>query len=190
MSISLEQWAEATGSNADNALRYYDAAVAAMERYEIVTAEQIAAFCATISIESARLTTMEESLYYKHPERLLRIFPRAFSSIEEAQPFCRNPAALSQKLYNGYHGRGAIQLTWERNYLIHSRRTGNDYLRYPEKLLEPEHALLSAASFWDLNLINDVAYDMGEVTLRVNGPARLHLAERIAQYDTALAVLA
>lgn len=191
MEITLEQFALATGATEENAQTYHEACLAAMARFEIdQTAERVSAFLATLSIESARLTTMEENLYYRDPARLSKIFPSKFRTAADAEPYVRNPAALSMKLYNGFHGRGGIQLTWEKNYRIHGDRLGFDYVSNPTWLLAPDHAMLSAGSYWDLNKCNDVADDMDEVTLRVNGRARMHLAERIAQRDTALEVFA
>lgn len=200
MTPTLEQFQAATGSTLENAQTYYDAALDTFERYAVSEPTQIAAFCATLGVESQRLTKMEENLYYTHPDRLAKIFRRAFDQdhdgvieqweIDRAADFCRNPHALSHKLYSGYHGRGGFQLTWEKNYRIHGERTGFDYLGHPELLLEPQHAILSAGSFWDLNRINDVADRMDEVTFRVNGPARLALAERIALYNDGLVAVA
>jgi putative chitinase len=186
MEITLEQFEISTGATRENAEKYYDHALAAMDRFQISEdAERICAYLATLSIESARLTTMEESLYYRDPFRLAKIFPSKFKTSAEAVPFCRNPQALSMKLYNGFHGRGGIQLTWEKNYAFHGEKLGFNYRDNPDWLLTPDHAMLVSASYWDSARCNDVAYDMDEVTLRVNGRARMHLAERIAQRDIA-----
>jgi putative chitinase len=190
MDITLEQFQEATGSDAEHAETYYMWVLEAMHHYEIDRDPgRIAAFCGTIGVESTRLSKVEEDLYYRSPERLVAIFPSKFPTVDSARPYCRMPADLSHKLYNGYHGRGLIQLTWERNYRVHGDRLGADFVNNPELLLTPQWAAMSAGSFWDLNNCNDVAYDMGEVTLRVNGRARLHLAERIALRNQAMAAL-
>ena len=39
-----------------------------------------------------------------------------------------------------YYGRGYVQLTWLFNYKKQSVKHGTDFVRYPEKALEPEHA--------------------------------------------------
>lgn len=187
---TLEQFQLATGSDETRAAMYYEAFLETIERFKIETVEQRSAFCATISIESDRLTQMEENLYYRDASRLAKIFPRAFPTEESARPYCRMPKELSLKLYNGYHGRGGFQLTWEKNYRLHGDRLGFDYVGDPSLLVTPRHAILSAGSFWDLNGCNEVAHDMGQVTRKVNGPARLHLAERIAQNNVALEVFA
>lgn len=196
MDLSLEQFALATGATLENAGLYHPWAVQACERFKILAPTQLAAFCASVSVETARLTAMEESLYYRDAERLAKLFRRVFDidkdgkiepdEIDAARPYCRMPKELSLKLYGGYHGRGGLMLTWERNYALQTVKLGYPYLREPELVMKPEHAMLTAASFWDDSRCNDVAHDMDEVTLRVNGPARLHLAERISQRNAAM----
>lgn len=188
MPLTLEQFQLCTGSTHENAGRYYDAAVAAMERF--VVADAVAAFLATLGVESELLTHMEEDLFYTHADHLVAVFPHEFHTAADAAPFVRNPKGLSQKIYNGFHGRGGIQLSWEKNYKLHGDNVGADYVGHPELLLVPEHAMLSAGSYWHVTQCNAVAHDMGEVTLRVNGPRRLALATRIAMRDNALKVLA
>lgn len=201
MELTPEQFAAAIGATDANAARYFDHAVAAMERFRISdTAAGVAAFCASVSVETRRLTAMEEDLFYRDADRLAHLFKRVYDAdhngvispeeVQKAVPYCRNPKALSKVLYNGFHGRGGAQLTWERNYALHGKKLGFDYVGDPALLTTPEHAMLSAASFWDEIDGNSVAHDMGELTRRWNGPARLALAERIAQRDKALAALA
>lgn len=190
MTPTLVQFAAATGSTLENALKYYGAALTTFERFNICTPEEIAAFCATVGVETTRLTQMEEGLYYTNAERLVAIFPRAFKSADEALPYCRNPKGLSTKLYGGFHGRGGTMLTWQNNYHLHGERLGVDYVHTPELLLEPLHALLSAGSFWDLHQLNERAHSMDQVTLVVNGPKRLALAERIALRNAGMEALA
>lgn len=196
MDLTLEQFAVATGATLENAGLYYPWAVQACERFKIVTPPQMAAFFASMSVETARLTAMQEGLYYRDAERLAKVFRRIFDhdkdgrispeEIDRARPYCRMPKELSLKLYGGYHGRGGMMLTWERNYAAQTIKLSYDYLHNPDLVMEPEHAMLTAASYWDDAECNEVAHDMDEVTRRVNGPARLHLAERISQRNIAL----
>lgn len=187
--MTLIELMATTGATEANAIKYLDPLITTMERYWIKTPVQQAAFLATISVESARLSQVEEGLFYSKPERLVLIFPRLFSTVEEAAPYARNPLALSEKLYGGYHGRGLIQLTHKANYEACSRDLGVDFVNEPKLLITPEYAALSAGWFWDKNGCNQVAHDMTRVTRIVNGPARLHLKERQEQYEIALAEL-
>lgn len=199
MDFSLDQFAVATGSTIENASLYYPWAVQACDRFQIVEAPSLASFFAHMSIETARLTAMQESLYYRDAERVAKIFRRVFDlnkdkvidhdEIVAARPYCRMPKELSMKLYAGYHGRGGLMLTWQKNYAAQSAKLGHDYLHNPDMVMEPEHAMLTAASFWDDVKGNAVASNMDESTFRVNGPARLHLAERISQRNAAMEAL-
>ena len=192
MTFTVEQLAAATSSPYGNAQTYHQPLVDAMTRFDICSLQRQAAFLATVSVESARLSSPEESLYYKDPDRLARIYPRAFKNAAAAVPYARNPQGLSELLYKNYHGRGLLGLTWRRNYERASEALGYDYVGNPALVATPKHAALTAAWYWHDAKCNDPADkgDMTEVTRRVNGPALMHLAERKAQYETALKALA
>lgn len=182
-----------TGSTTANAEKFAPHISAALDRFHINTPTRQAAFFATVSVESMKLSKTEEDLYYKDPQRLADIYPRVFQhSAAKAASYARNPAALGNLLYQGYWGRGLIQLTWLKNYQAASKALGFDYVNSPNLLSEPMHAALSAGWFWDANNCNAPADagDMTGVTLRVNGKALMHLAERKEQYLVALKVLA
>lgn len=189
--MTPETLAKCTGATLHDAERFADPLSGAMALYAIDSPRRQAAFLATVSIESSRLTATEEDLYYKDAARLVRLYPRAFKTGDEAMPFVRNPKALGQKLYGRYWGRGLIQLTWEANYKRAAEALGRDYLAHPELVKEPSDASLTAAWFWNdkgCNALADSA-DMAGVTRKVNGPAMVHLSERETQYIRALAVL-
>lgn len=192
MTFTVEQLAAATSAPYGNAKTYHQPLLDGMTRFNIDSLQRQAAFLATVSVESARLSSPEESLYYKDPDRLARIYPRAFKNAAAAVPYARNPQGLSELLYKGYHGRGLIQLTWRRNYERASDALGYDYVGNPALVATPKHAALTAAWYWHDAKCNDPADkgDMTEVTRRVNGPALMHLAERKAQYEIALKALA
>lgn len=190
--MNSEQLQLATGSTIQNAEKYLDALVFAMNKFEINTLKRKAAFLATVSVESAKLRAVEEGLYYSDPARLALIFKTAFGgSTEAARPFSKNPKALSLKLYQGFHGRGLIQLTWERNYKACGEGLGMDFVASPDLLMTPKYAALSAGWYWETNGCNDAADegDMTAVTRSVNGPALMHLKERVEQYIVALGTL-
>jgi putative chitinase len=189
--MNFDELVMATSASAADAIRYVEPLNAAMAQYKIdSSAQRKAAFLATVSVESARLRQVEEGLYYKDPARLVAIYPRVFKSIAQATPYARNPSGLSQILYDGYHGRGLIQLTWLKNYQAASDALGQDFVADPASVCEPANAALTAAWFFASNGCNAAADkgDMRAVTRIVNGPALLHLAERIAQYKIALEV--
>lgn len=190
--LTTEQIARACAARVEDAARFTSPLNAAMVRYYIDNPKRQAAFLATVAIESAHLTTTKENLFYRDPARLVSIYPRAFKNVAEAEPFARNPKALGEKLYNGYFGRGLIQLTWQANYIAAGDALGFDYVRNPELVEQPEHAALTAAWFWDSQNCNPLADrdDMNEITRRVNGPRRMHLTERTQMAQRTLTWLA
>lgn len=190
--MTAQEIARACGALPADALLYGEAMNEAMARYEINTKQRRAAFLATVAIESAYLSKMEEGLFYRDPARLASIFPRAFKSADEARPYTKNPNALSKLLYEGYHGRGLIALTWKRNYEAFGKAVGQDFVSNPDLLTTPKWAAMSAGWFWKTNGCNELADkgDMDGITRVVNGPKKLHLAERVASYDKAMQWLA
>ena len=149
--ISLEYLTIATNAKPENAAKFLDGINEACERFNINTPKRIAAFLATVAIESAHLSAVEEGLYYSSAERLASIFNRAFGGDpERAKDYTRNPTALSQILYGGFHGRGLIQLTWEKNYRACGEALGVDFVSDPQLLASPRYAALSAGWFWDV----------------------------------------
>lgn len=191
MTFTVEQLAAAASSPYGNAKVYHQHLLDGMTRFNIDSLQRQAAFLATVSVESAHLSAVEEGLYYRDAARLARIYPRAFKDAKAAEPYTHNTKGLSELLYKGYSGRGLIQLTWRRNYERASEALGYDYVGNPSLVAEPKHAALTAAWYWHDAKCNDPADrgDMTEVTRRVNGPALMHLAERKAQYETALKAL-
>ena len=192
MSFTVEQLAAATTAPYGNAKTYHQPLQEAMVRFDICSLQRQAAFLGTVAVESQHLSAVEEGLYYKDASRLARIYPRAFKSMADAEPYTRNPKGLGELLYKGYAGKGLIQLTWRRNYERASEALGYDYVGNPALVATPKHAALTAAWYWHDAKCNDPADkgDMTEVTRRVNGPALMHLAERKTQYEIALKVLA
>lgn len=184
MNLNATQIARYTRAAQANAEKYAAGLNEAMTRFEITTPRRVAAFLATLAVESQNLSKVEEDLYYKNAERLVSIYPRAFSNVLEAKPYTRNPEGLSGMLYDGFHGRGLIQLTWKRNYLLAGFALGEDYVANPALVCEPRHAALTAGWYWHNSGCNAPADagDMSEVTRLVNGPRRMHLAERTEQY--------
>jgi predicted chitinase len=85
------------------------------------------------SHESAGFRLVRENLNYTS-ETMMRVWPSRFRTLEEAQPFARNPKGLADKVYsnrmgNGdgeghiYIGRGFLQLTGKDNYKAFAAQT-------------------------------------------------------------------
>ena len=77
----------------------------------------------------------------------------------------------AQERYWPWHGRGLIQLTWERNYRAAGKALGIDLISDPDKALEPETSARVLAWFFDVNGVADAAEarDWELVRRRVNG---------------------
>ncbi len=178
----------------------------ACRRFDIESRERVSMFLAQALHESAHLTSTEENLYYTTPERIRAVFPSTVKSMEQARELTRRPQALANRVYAGrlgngdeaggdgwrFRGRGIFHLTGRTNYIYAGREVGFGYERNPELVALPEHACLTAASFWQSRGCNALA-DMGDlagVTRKVNGPAMLGGKERAALYLDVLEALA
>lgn len=160
---------------------------AAFERFDIVTPARIAAFIGQCAVESQHFSRLEENLFYRTPERIMKVFPSTVRSLEVAQRLARNPKGLANVVYankngNGspmsgdgwkYRGRGLIQLTGRGNYRDAEVGLGRPYIDQPELVAQPADACLTAAWFWHSKKLNVLADSslIDEITRAVNGPA-------------------
>ncbi len=187
------------------ARRFAPHLAAAAERFSINTPARIAAFIAQCRVESAGFTQMEEGLFYRDPERLLKIFPSRVKSLAQAQGLVRNPQGLANVVYgdrlgNGpastgdgwrFRGRGVKQLTGRANYTEAAAALGRPYIDNPDLVAEDADACLTAAWFWHKTGCSALAdsWQINEITRRVNGAGMLQAAERRNYADAAIAEL-
>lgn len=173
--------------------------VDAMDFFKINTSIRQAAFIAQCAHESREFTVTEENLNYS-AERLIKVFPKHFKSLEQATLYARNPRAIASYVYanrmgNGaessgdgfrYRGRGYIQLTGHDNYMQYAAASATDALNNPSLVSDPDGAALSAGWFWSKNGLNQLAdkEDMIGITKRINGGLN-GLQERMAYYHVA-----
>lgn len=191
--MTFDDLAVAASASAADALKYTDSLYVAMAQFEIDRSQRCKAmFIAHVAIESDHLTAVEESLYYKDAQRLASIYPSEFGgSAARAAPYTRNPKGFSELRYQGFHGRGLIQLTWKENYQKASEYFGIDFVADPDLLKRPDYAALTAAWYFAvfrpcLDLADEG--NVVEVTRKINGNRLMHLAERQAQYAIAMQV--
>lgn len=191
--IDAQTLIDCTGASRANAERYVLHLADGMNRFGIHSPSAMAAFLGQLVIESDVLQKVEEDLYYTTPARLREIFPGLFvQGGYRAEDYVRNPRALSVLRYKGFHGRGLIQLTWEDAYVAGGRAISADYRGNADLLLQPQHAALSAC--WVFAVFKDCLPaaergDVYDITGRINGKARLKLAERKAATARAFKVL-
>jgi putative chitinase len=200
-SITVQQLAKAIGAPLSRAKIWHPLLVKAMQKWGIDTPTRQAHFLAQISVESDRLTRLEEGLSYS-AERLMVVWPSRFKTLEQAAQYTRNPEKLANFVYSGrmgnqepgdgwkYRGRGLKQLTGKQNYITYLLSADIDCLENPDMILQPEHTSDSAAWFWYMNRCNELA-DKGNVRLltrRING-GLTGLSARMAQTNAALKAL-
>ncbi|MDE2098887.1 MAG: glycoside hydrolase family 19 protein [Patescibacteria group bacterium] len=181
---SPAEWVEiltSAGVKAETALKWADAFSGQITTTTFSQgAEEIPDFLANILHESGRLEKLEESLNYS-AERLCAVWPKRFPTVEDAQPFARNPVALANKVYGGrlgnyesgdgwkYRGRGLLQVTGRDNYIKLGDKMGQDLESNPDLLAQPSYALESAVLWWNGNIPPEVIGDTLAIRKRVNG---------------------
>jgi putative chitinase len=172
-------------------------------RWVIATPLQQAAFIGQCGHESGGFRILEEGLSYS-AERLMKVWPRRFPTLEAAQRYARNPKALANNVYanrmgnrdeasgDGYRfrGRGCIQLTGHSGYFHAGKALGVDLVKEPDLVLTPQYAALTAGWFWATHNCNQLAeaQDWVSLTKKINGGTH-GLDDRIQRTNRALAVL-
>jgi len=173
------------------------------ERFNIGTPLQQAAFIGQTCHESANYTRLEEGLSYS-ADRLMKIWPKRFPTLESAQPYARNGKALANKVYANrmgnrdeasgdggrFFGRGAIQLTGYSNYFHASKTLGVDFVMEPHLVSTPKYAILTGGWFWSTHGCNEIAErgDWTQLTKKING-GTIGLEDRIKHINHALEVI-
>lgn len=123
----------------------------------------IAAFIAQAMHESAELTRLIESFNYSTEVRLFNTFPTRFKTIQVAKTYFRKPEAIANFVYanrmgNGdfmsgdgfkFRGRGLFQLTGRENYQLVSNVLKLDFVNYPDRVVEPYYAVMTACWYWN-----------------------------------------
>lgn len=157
---------------------FLDPLNAAMAEFQINTTKRQAAFLAQIGHESGQLRFVKELASGV-----------AYDTGRLAERLGNTPEADGDGQL--YKGRGLIQITGTRNYLLCLMALDIDALNQPELLQTPEFACRSAAWFWWNNGLNELA-DKGEflkITKRINGGTN-GLDDRVSLFNVAQRVLA
>ena len=162
-----------------------------LAKFGIDTHLELAHFLSQVHHESGAFKFKVENLNYSDVG-LLKIFGKYFIAAT-AKQYARKPQNIANRVYanrmgNGdeksgegwkYRGRGYIQLTGKNNYsalnsYLKSIGLADNVLASPD-LVETKYPLLSAAYWWMVNGLNQIADDgaaesvVKAVTKRVNG---------------------
>jgi putative chitinase len=157
------------------------------------TPRRLCHFLGQVYVETGGFTAMVENFRYR-PERLDAVF-KAVKGIEDARALvARGHEAIANRVYanrlgNGdeasgdgwrYRGSGYKQLTGRTNYETIGAIVQMDLVGHPELAREPSTAARVAFAFWDSKGCSPLADrgDLEGITGRINGPAKLGLAER------------
>lgn len=173
------------------------------ERWSIATPRQRAAFIGQCGHESGNFTKLEEGLSYS-AERLMKIWPRRFPTMEVAQRYARNPRALANYVYANrmgnrdeasgdgwrFRGSGWLQLTGHANFFHASKGCGEDFVMKPDLVRTPQYAAMTAGWYWATHKCNEIAEsgDWTKLTKVING-GDIGLADRVKHTRHALEVL-
>ncbi len=189
MSISVQQLLQIFPASPSRVSLFAEPLSAAMVAYHINNPARVAAFVAQVGYESAHFNHLVESLAF-NASRLAAVWPNRFAEGPGkpnalALQLGGHPEAIANSVYanrlgNGppesgdgwrFRGRGLIQLTGRSNYQAAGVALGLDLESKPEWLEEPGYACLSAAWFWAVHGLNELA-DSGDfktITSRING---------------------
>jgi putative chitinase len=139
------------------------------------------------SHESGGFKRTRESLYYSSPERIQAVWPSRFPTVEDAEPYARNPSGLAGKVYAGrmgneneaqaslYIGRGFLQLTGRDNYRSFASDMGVPKVMTDPDLVADTYAFETALWFFEKNALFKIADEgvtddaIKRITRRVNG---------------------
>ena len=184
MTLAMQKLQERIGAATDGSFGPNTAR--AITKHFGLSAERSAHLLGQASHESGGFTRVCESLYYSSADRIRKVWPSRFPTLEDAQPYARNPKALADKVYsnrmgNGenegsvFIGRGFLQLTGKDNY-----RSFAADMRLPEvmtdpSLIETDYAFETAYWFFEKNRLFKIADEgvrtdtIEKITKRVNG---------------------
>ena len=182
MSITQQQLLQILPNAGAKAGVFAPALNTSMQRYQIVGTKRVAAFIAQIGHESGQLLYVREIWG-----------PTAAQRGYEGRKDLGNTVAGDGLKYRG---RGLIQVTGRANYAACGEALGLDLINHPEQLELPQHAAMSAAWFWKINGLNDLA-DAGDnsnigsiINTGRRGRVPNGAEDRAALYVKALKVLA
>jgi putative chitinase len=149
MSLTTELIAAGCGTTQLRAAQWIQPIQAACDRYKICEPLDVAAFLATIGVESVYLGYTKE-IWGPTSEQ------RAYEPASKKATELGNTQAGDGRLFCG---RGLIQITGRRNYTLAAVGLDLDLIHHPEMLEQPTHAAMSAAWYWFNRKLSALALD-------------------------------
>jgi putative chitinase len=170
-------------------------------KFGILTPKEQACFIGQASHESGHFRMLEENLNYK-AETLMKLWPKRFPTMEEANKYARQPQLIANHIYCNrmgnrdeasgdgfrFRGGGLFQLTGHDNYWHCGQALGVDLVMQPELVRQPLHAALSAGWFWQTHKCGTLVDNQEQLCKRING-GLIGLDDRVKQTQQALSVL-
>lgn len=173
------------------------------QRWGIDTIAKQAAFIGQCGHECGNFKILEENLNYA-AERLMKIWPKRFPTLDSAQPYHRNPRKIANKVYANrmgnrdeasddgwrFRGSGWLQLTGHDNFFHAGKALGVDFVMNPDLVRTPQYAAQTAGWFWATHDCNRLAAseDWVALTKKING-GTIGLPDRIKHTQEAINVL-
>ena len=177
----------------------------ALTKASCTTPRRIAALLGQCAVEAGPgYTGLAENMNYTSPARLLSVFPREFTpataAADAGHPELIADVAYANRLGNGpastgdgwnFRAHGLIGVTGRSEFTQFAAWCGRTVTDAAAWALTPEGAAMAAAWFWSTKSLNTYAdtWSLSAITARVNGPAMLGNAQRIAASNAALAAL-
>ncbi len=155
--------------------------------FGINTPRRIAAFLGQVAVESGELK-YDKELPSKWNKKNPKDLNEPTGTLYEGR---KNLGNIQAGDGPKFIGRGVLQLTGRANYADYSKKLGIDLIANPELAATPEVSVKIACQYFkDRGLLALAdAWNIDEITRRVNGNAKLHLKERIAYSQIAKKVL-
>lgn len=155
--------------------------------FGINTPRRIAAFLGQVAVESGELK-YDKELPSKWNKKNPKDANEPTGTLYEGRKNLGNTKSGDGPKFIG---RGVLQLTGRANYESYGKKLGIDLANNPELAATPEVSVKIACQYFkDRSLLTFAdAWNLDEVTKRVNGTAKLHHDQRVAYSERALKVL-
>lgn len=133
--------------------------------FNVATIPRISALLGNAFAETGYLSILVENLNYTSASSIHATFPSHFASVQDAQPYVKQPKDLGDKIYGGsmgnaaapsddgynYRGRGILQVTGKTSYTNFAHAANIAAVAQPELLEQAQYAVMSGFWYWSVN---------------------------------------